>query len=350
MPPTNKAAWLLTYENPSLVVKEAPYTFPSTNQIVVRAHAVSINPVDAAIPFRGAVVFPWLKLPFILGSDISGEIVELGPGVENLKVGDRVVGQCLAWQHNNPVEGAYQEYVVMQQNMVCKIPDEIPYEEAAVLPLCLATAACGLFEKRFLGLEFPSFEPREQGKTVMIWGGSTSVGCNAVQLAVAAGYEVFSTASPKNFEMVKKLGAKMVFDHNSATAVEEIVAALKGKTIAGAYAIGAPTSDRNGFSAGEACLEIVKRSEGRKFAAMAMHGPAELAPEGVEAKFVTGEQFKTNEVGKMIYGEYLPRALKERKFLCMPEAVVVGNGLEKIQEAFEVQKKGVSAKKIVVTL
>lgn len=370
MPPINHAAWLTTYDSP-LEVKEAPYPSPSTKQIIIHVHAIAINPVDWGTQLQGGKLFPWLKLPYILGSDISGSVIEIGSSVTKFRVGDRIVGQGLNFQHNNPAEGAFQEYVLLSESMACKIPDEVKYEDAAVLPLGLATAATGLFQDTYLGLEFPG----KEGKgTVVIWGGSTSVGCCAIQLAVAAGYEVFTTASPKNFELVKGLGAKKVFNHNdSEKAVDGIVKALEGKSIVGAFAIGSPMTDRNGFGAGEACLEIVKKCQGRKFVAMvssnlisdwyssfsgfystnslqAMYGPAELAKDGVEAKFVTSEQLKTSEVGKMLYGEFLPGALKEGKFVCAPEALVVGDGLKKIQEALDLQKKGVSARKVVVTL
>ncbi|KAE8440951.1 hypothetical protein EG329_006165 [Mollisiaceae sp. DMI_Dod_QoI] len=347
--PTNKAAYLVEYGQP-LEVKEAPYTSPSKNQIVIRNHAVAINPVDWAIQLMGAQMFPWIKLPYILGSDVAGEVVEIGSSVSKFKIGDRVVAQGLAFQENKSAEGAFQEYTVLLETVVSKIPDELEYGAAAVLPLGLSTAACGLFQKDLLALEYPSLDPTPKGKTLLIWGGSTSVGCNAIQLATAAGYEVISTSSPKNFDLVKKLGAKQVFDYNSPTAVDDIVKALEGKTIAGAYAIGATTAPRNGFSAGESCLDIVKRSEGNKFVAMAMQGPAELAPEGVKAKFVMAADFKTNEVGKLIYGEFLPQALAGGKYICAPKAVVVGKGVEAIQEALDVQKKGVSARKVVVSL
>jgi NADPH:quinone reductase-like Zn-dependent oxidoreductase len=75
------------------------------------------------------------------------------------------------------------------------------YEDAVVIPLGLATAAAGLFDKTQLGLQLPQAPAcPATGKTAVVWGGSTSVGCIAIQLAVAAGYEVFTTASPKNFD------------------------------------------------------------------------------------------------------------------------------------------------------
>jgi len=82
-----------------------------------------------------------------------------------------------------------------------------------------------------------------------MWGGTTSVGCNAIQLAVAAGYEAITTCSPANFECTKKLGAVQVFNYSSKTVVPDIIRAFKGKTTAGALAMGTGPA--------ETCLDIL---------------------------------------------------------------------------------------------
>ncbi len=87
--------------------------------------------------------------------------------------------------------------------MAAPIPHTMSYEAAAVLPLALST---GLFQTDQLALQYPSATPKPTGQTVLVWGGSTSVGSNAIQLAVAAGYEVITTSSPRNFDYVTKLG------------------------------------------------------------------------------------------------------------------------------------------------
>jgi NADPH:quinone reductase-like Zn-dependent oxidoreductase len=82
---------------------------------------------------------------------------------------------------------------VLLEDMTSQIPDDLSFEQAAVLPLGLSTAVSGLFLKDQLGLQLPAADKgEERGKTVLIWGGSTSVGSNAIQLAVATGYEVIT--------------------------------------------------------------------------------------------------------------------------------------------------------------
>ena len=104
-----------------------------------------------------------------------------------------------------------------------------------VLPLALSTAAAGLYQKDYLGLPYPTIDNKPSGKTILVWGGSSSVGSTAIQLAKASGLEVISTASSKNLGYVESLGAKQVFDYTKQNVVDEIVSALKGSDFVGAY-------------------------------------------------------------------------------------------------------------------
>lgn len=99
----------------------------------------------------------------------------------------------------------------------------------------------------------------------MIWGGSSSVEANAIQLAVAARYEVISAASLRNFDLVKKFGAGRVFDYSSPALISDIIAAFKGKKCAGAFAI-----RRAALSP---AFDIISQIEGKKIVISA-NGPA----------------------------------------------------------------------------
>jgi NADPH:quinone reductase-like Zn-dependent oxidoreductase len=372
--PTNEAAWLPA-KTSTLEVGPAPYTPAGAQEIVVRNHAVAINPVDWIKAIVGDMMFSWIKRPFVLGSDIAGEVVEVGAGVTRFKVGDRVVADAIGSDpnRNRAAEGAFQLYSVALEHMASPIPDTLSYASASVLPLAISTAACGLFEKDHLALQHPSLTPRSTGETVLIWGGSTSVGSNAIQLAVAAGYEVITTCSPRNFGYVTNLGAALAFDYHSPTVVADIVAAFKARRSAGALAIG-------GGSAGP-CFDIVHAAGGRQFVSTASPPVAadvvfarpgglglkmlRLMPQmaaagvslaltsrlrGIGTKFIFGSTLFANEVGPAIWVDFLPRALAEGRYVAAPEPRVVGHGLGAIQGAFDIQKKGVSASKIVVTL
>ncbi|GIJ91006.1 hypothetical protein Asppvi_009971 [Aspergillus pseudoviridinutans] len=369
MAPTNQAAKLAKAGQP-LQVMSAPYTKPKANQIVVKNAALAVNPFDWIIQDRGRMVVSHAQYPFTLGCDVAGEVVEIGTNANQFAVGDRVVGYApgISKSVSDQAQSAFQRYTVLPEDTVSKIPNGIPYETAVVLPLGFMTAATSLFHDEQLHLPLPQpLKPKVNGGTVIIWGGSTSVGLNAVQLAVAAGYEVFTTCSPRNFQLLGRMGASRVFDYNSPTVIRDIVAAMKGKTTAGAVAIG--------VTAANALFDILdKCEEGNKFIAMASYPVPQKPPRffgtpytilyllsslisyaiksrtrGIRYKMVVIEPMLTNGIGKAVW-RFLSEALENRSFVPVPEPEVVGNGLDQLQHALEVQKNGVSAKKIVVTL
>ncbi len=234
--PSNTAATLRAPRRP-LTVASADYPHAGTGEVVVRVRAVAVNPLDWIIQVAGGLAYRWLKYPTVLGSDVAGEIVEVGSAVTRFHVGDRVLGLAVGTDKdsNRPAEGAFQHYTVLLERLTAPIPDTLRFEDAAVLPLGLSTAACALFQSDQLALRHPTAlrhraaRAEADTETLLVWGGSTSVGSNAIQLAVAAGYEVVTTASPKNYDYVIKLGACQVFDFRSAGAVQDIVAAFQGK-------------------------------------------------------------------------------------------------------------------------
>ena len=370
--PGNTAAWMVQ-GRPTLAVGSAPYTPPRAGELVVRTRAVAVNPVDWLIPLIGRFAYPWLKSPAVLGIDLAGEVVEVGPEVTRFQVGDRVLALAVGTEknRNTSAEGAFQQYVVVLDRLTCPLPDHLTYEQGAVLPLGVSTAACGLFQKDQLALQHPSETPVPTGQTLLIWGGSTSVGNNAVQLAVAAGYEVVTTASPRNFERVRALGAGQVFDYRSETVVKDLIAALQGKTLAGALSIASG-------SAG-ACMDVLRACQGRKFVSTAstpvsfeLLGQTPRSPfllprlmgrmlwatatlqlkarrAGIRTKSIWGSSLMNDEVGPLIFEMFLPAALAEGRYLAAPEPDVIGRGLGAIQEGLEVQRRGVSARKVVIT-
>jgi NADPH:quinone reductase-like Zn-dependent oxidoreductase len=369
----NRALWIKAKRAP-FVVGPAPYTAPRAGEIVVRVRAVAVNPMDRLQQTMGDIFTPWTRYPFVAGSDVAGEVVEVGSDVARFRVGDRVVGYAAGSdkQRNRAAEGAFQNYVVLLAHMTSPLPDAVSFEAASVIPLGVSTAACGLFQKDFLALDPPSAAPAPTGKTLIIWGGSTSVGSNAIQLAVAAGYDVVATSSPRNFDYLKRLGAREAFDYRSKTVISDIVRALRGREIAGALAIG------QGSAA--ACVEIAGACRGNRFVAMAtpptswdgvpagrsrmfhlvpaivrmLVGNVALSRKarrgGVRTKMIWGSALIANEVGPMIFEAFLPTALAEARFVAAPDPMVVGAGLAEIPVALERQRQGVSATKLVVTL
>lgn len=334
---SNRAAFLTATKAP-LEVKEVPYPTPNDTEIVVKNRAIAINPVDWFQQEMGPEVIPFLKYPAILGYDIAGEVEALGSGVTKFKVGDRVAGL---------VNQGFQEHVVLAEHMTSTIPSSVTFEQAAALPMGVSVATKALFHKDYLSLDLPSASLGPKQETVLIWGGSTSVGSNAIQLAAAAGYEVITTASPHRFDYVKGLGAAQVFDYNSPTVKDDVVAAVQGKKMAGAIANGGV--DFTTFPGiVEVCAAALLSTEGSKFVALTMV-PGFPMPEGIQTKFV--EELRPDvELASAVFHGFLPGALADKKYTIAPESQVVGEGLEALQEAMDTLRKGVSAKKIVVLL
>ncbi|KAH8771465.1 chaperonin 10-like protein [Hyaloscypha finlandica] len=324
---SNQAAWIKSAKT-KLEVGSAPEASAGIGEVVIKNAFVAINPVDWKVQDYSP---PFQKYPDILGRDIVGKIVEVGPDVTRLRVGQRVIAHALGRLTGNPARGGFQLYTIAKEITVAPIPDAIPYEQAVVLPLAISTAAAGLYQKGFLALPYPTINPKSSGKTILIWGGSSSVGSTAIQLAVGSGLE--------------GLGAKHVFDHSSATVTEDILARLKGTDFAGAYdAISSPETLK-------ASGEIVHQLGGGTIATV-LSTPAGGLPSNVTAVGVLAVSiaFEQPDVGDAVWRKYVPEALKNGELLPKPKLLVIKGGLHHIQEGLDTLRTGVSAAKVVVEL
>lgn len=341
MAPVNNAAWIHSSKSHPMEVGPAEYPTVGAGELIIKTAAIAINPMDWMIQIMGDQLFSFLKYPYCGGDDVAGTVAEIGSGVNNFKIGDRVVAIAPGFDAR---EGAFQEYVAVKAAVTSRISDSITFEQASVLPLGLCSATAGLYQATYLNIDPPSLDPKPKGETLLIWAGASSVGTNAIQLAVASGYEVFTTSSPRNFEYCKSLGASQVFDYRSPTVVSDLVAAFQGKKCRGAFAI------QRGSEV--PCFEIIAKVPGTKFISCAMPIVPEKVPQGLSAKFIRASTVAApDEVGEMIWTKFLPNALESGKYKCLPEPLVVGHGLEKIQEAIDKGKSGTqSAQKLVVTL
>lgn len=192
---------------------------------------------------------------------------------------------------SDPAKGGFQRYVIVPKVAVAELPYSIPSSKGVVLPLGISTAAAGLFQRGYLALPFPKDEFEDLGRSVLIWGGSSSVGSCAIQLAVAAGADVVTTASPGNFEYVKRLGARQCFDYHDDDIEDKIVEALKGRTVAGAYhAVG-------GDGAVQSCAKIVDRAKGKAIVVTVRGVPGDGIPSSVRTKMSESRLLLSVNVG-----------------------------------------------------
>lgn len=333
-----------------LAVGPASRRAPGPEEVVVRVHAVAVNPVDTIGWVARRAIYPWLRYPAVLGTDVAGTVVETGTEVGDLNIGDRVVGLAAGQERdrNNPAHGAFQSHTVLPAAMTARIPDRTSSTDAVVLPLAAATAAAGLFQSDQLALDGPRRTSADRDETVLVWGGSTSVGCNAVQLARHAGYRVIATASPHNHRLLRELGAEQVVDHHAGDCVGRVRDALGSRTPAGMLAIGAGSLSR--------CIRIARPYVGTVRIASAQPGPTTAAL-GVVARLlgssvsaIWGGSVTRDELGPSIFNELLPHALEAGTYRPAPPAEVVGSQLAAVPDALSLLRRGVSARKIVVTL
>jgi 2-desacetyl-2-hydroxyethyl bacteriochlorophyllide A dehydrogenase len=181
-----------------LQYRELEKPIAKSNELLVRVRASSVNPVDWKIRQGHLQLLTGFNFPRIVGSDISGVVVEVGSEVTQFQPGDEV------YTFLNPIAGgACAEYAAVAESSAAIKPKNITHEEAAAVPIAGLTALQAL---RDLG-------EIQAGKKVLINGASGGVGMFAVQIAKAMNAEVTGVCSAKNSNFVKNLGADIVLDY-----------------------------------------------------------------------------------------------------------------------------------------
>lgn len=342
MPATNQALWLNAKQGSMMTIGPASYPTVGPQEVIIRTAAVAMNPADWMLQQTGMLISTY---PAILGCDAAGEVVEVGKELEDhFSVGDRVFGQ------GGPLEdykySTFQEYVVLKAPSIARIPDKGDYSQAVVLPLGFNTAASCLFAKETLELSLPPGDGG-RGKTLIVWGASSSLGCCGVQLAAAAGYDVFAITSKGNHDMVRSLGATVCFDYHDSNMIDNIRKASEGKGIVGAFdCISKPET------IGALCEILVGCPTAKKLIAAIQPGSEARAKLDVVVKtnFLVDQVSYQPTVGLHLWQQFLPSALEAGTFHYKPDPKIVGHGLENVQKAVDLLSKGVSAKKLVTTL
>ncbi|KAK5056098.1 hypothetical protein LTR84_012651 [Exophiala bonariae] len=353
----NYAAWIPS-EKARLEVGTSPFpTHVAADEIVIKNHAVAVNPVDWKIQVSGGF---GLRYPYILGDDVAGEVVEVGAAVKaagTFKPGDRVIAHALGLGANNPQYGGFQLYPKLKIVTAAKIPDDIPPWNAVVLPLSVSTAAAGLYLKTNLGLKLPSVKTSTSSDididskpppTLLLWGGSSSVGSSVIQLAVASGYRVIATASPSNYGYVKALGAALVLDYHNPDIETLLIAVLRAEgsgPLAGAY-------DAIGSEATVSVSARIVHALGGGRVTSVISIPSQ-PPHDVTTTRISSAAIVTQEEGRVarkVWGEFVPAALRTGVLKPRPDELIVGRGLYFVQAGLDKQREGVSARKVVVTL
>src|ERR1043166_1633287 len=172
------------------------------NGVLVKVHATSVNPVDWKLR-QGLLqaVMP-VVFPVIWGCDLSGVVTEVGPSVTLFKPGDDVYGMKDGYVAKT-YRGTYAEYVVVPKKSLAAKLKTLGHEEAAAVPLTALTAWQALVNQGRL----------KPGQRVLIHAGAGGVGVMAIQIAKAFGACVAATASTRNQNLLRELGADLAIDY-----------------------------------------------------------------------------------------------------------------------------------------
>jgi NADPH:quinone reductase-like Zn-dependent oxidoreductase len=195
-----KAVLLTGHGGPEMLrLGEAPDPAARPGEVVVDVHAASVNAADYKVRLGGGGS-SGLKFPYILGRDFSGVVSALGPGVTDFTVGDPVFGVT-----DQGIEGCYAEKLAINAAIIAKKPDRLGHAEAAALGLTSLTALWAVEDTAKL----------KSGETILIQGGAGGVAGFAIQLSKYLGATVLTTASERNHDYVKSLGADRAIDYNA---------------------------------------------------------------------------------------------------------------------------------------
>jgi NADPH:quinone reductase-like Zn-dependent oxidoreductase len=181
-----------------LKLEDVERPVPNDNQVLIKVRAASLNALDAYMirdSWLGRLI-SGLRKPkdTRLGRDVAGQVEAVGKSVTQFKPGDEVFGTC---------RGALAEYVCASERALVIKPPNVPFEEAASLPLAGLTALQGLRDQGKI----------QPGQKVLINGATGGVGTFAVQIAKSFGAEVTAVCSTRNLDLVRSIGADHIIDY-----------------------------------------------------------------------------------------------------------------------------------------
>ena len=324
-----------------IVLENRSIPTPQGSEILVKNHALAINPADWKIQKYAFFVEQY---PNVLGSDACGIVEAVGPEVKHFKKGDRVTGFAMVILNQKPDHGAFQQYTLLYENCTAKIPDNVTFEQGSLIPMALATAGVGIW----VDMNIPKPSAGKQSGAFLVWGGSSSVGSVAIQIAASLGYTVYATCSPRNSSYVKSLGAIETFDYNDKAVVSHITSSIKTAGHDTFFAYDAIAKHGSSPQTG-AVLEAL----GGGKLLVVLDWPEDVKkPANVEVLKTLAFRIATDqqEFGRWLFNEWTEKALEDKTYVPSPGIEVVEGGLGSVQKAFELNEKGMSGKKLVLPL
>lgn len=186
-----------------LQVEDIPQPTPGNDEVLVRVHAASLNPVDSSIV--AGYLQSMLTVPMTAGIDFAGEVLSVGADITHVKPGDAVYGMI-------PRGGAFAQYATPKSNEVNHKPTSLDYIQASAVPLPAMAAWQSVFDLAQL----------QEGERILIHGAGGSVGSFAVQLAKSKGAYVIASDFAAKKGLLQELGADQIIDAQ-AERFEEVI-------------------------------------------------------------------------------------------------------------------------------
>jgi NADPH2:quinone reductase len=283
-------ALILKEFNTPFQLQEVQKPTPGAGEVLVKIAASAINPLDLKI-VAGQAAHAKTTLPAILGIDMAGTVEAVGEGVSGFAIGDEVYGMAGGI---GGVPGSLAAYGAFDADLLALKPKNLSMQEAAALPLIFITAWEGLVDRAGVGA----------GKTVLIHGGAGGVGHVAIQIARAAGAEVYATVSAQDFDLIKSYGAVPIdYKHSSVEAYMQKFSQGEGFDI---------VMDNVGGSVLDDSFKAVKRYTGHVVSILGWgtHSLAPLSFRGATYSGVFTLYPLISGVGRKHHGDILREATK----------------------------------------
>lgn len=192
-----------------LEINEVEKPIVGKGQVLIEVHAASINPFDYKLRLGYMKDGMPLQFPFTIGGDLSGVVTAVGEEVNNFKIGDEVFGQSYNFGGSS---GSMAQFAAANIDSIAQKPANIDHNQAASLPLVGSSAIQALEDHMNL----------QSGQKILIHGGAGGIGSIAIQLAKHLGAYVATTASAKDIDFVKGLGADKVIDYTQEKFEEKL--------------------------------------------------------------------------------------------------------------------------------
>ncbi|KAI4261686.1 MAG: hypothetical protein L6R42_003118 [Xanthoria sp. 1 TBL-2021] len=288
-----------------LQIQDRPILQPQGSEILVKNAAIATNPVDWKIQRPRLVHIEY-------------------PNKSSVSRKERVTGFATAISNQDPNHGAFQQYTLLNDNATARVPDSMSFKEGAILPMAIATAGVGIFLD--LGIPRPTGTEKQSGG-FLVWGASSSIGSAAVQIARSLGYAVYAVASPRHHSKTREYGASHVFDYNDSNVLVNIANTARG-------GLGARTAGRREAGDNASLPETAKK------------------PDNVEISATLAPRINTDskEFGTRLFNDFLERSLVDKTFVPSPAIEKVEGGIASVQKALDLHGRGLSGKKLVISL